>query len=242
MASAERRTTSSKIDYPTADGRPMAETDDHRDQMLEMIETLKLHKRGVRRFYVSGNLLIFYERGNPRRHVAPDVFVVRGVPNHNRDHYLIWEERKGPEFITELTSRSTKKEDVDDKFRLYQDVLKVSEYFLFDPHNEYLDPPLQGYRRHQGKFVPIKPVNGRLPSKILGLHLEHQGSKLRLYDPATGQYVPTPLEVMEQAQQARDQVEAARLQAEAARQQAEAQNEELRREIEALRRRLKEKP
>jgi hypothetical protein len=119
----------------------------------------------------------------------------------------------------ELTSRSTKEEDVDDKFWLYRDVLKVSECFLFDPHQEYLDPPLQGYRLSKGKFVRIRPVNGRLPSKVLGLHIEQCGSKIRLYDPKTGQYVPTPREVI---------------------QQAKAENEKLRREIQALRR-LKER-
>jgi len=227
----------------------MAETDDHRDLMVEMIETLKLHKRRARRFYVSGNLLVFYEPGNRRRHVAPDVFVVRGVLKHNRDNYLIWEEGKGPEFITEYTSRSTKEEDVKQKFRLYQDVLKVSEYFLFDPHNEYLDPPLQGYRLRRGKFVRIEPVNGRLPSKVLGLYLEQQGSKLRLYDPATGRYLPTPQEMIEegnaarrQAEVDRQEAEASRRQAEAARQQTEAENARLRRQLEALQRRLSEAP
>jgi hypothetical protein len=39
MASADRRTTPAKIRYPTSDGRPMAETDDHRDLMVELIET-----------------------------------------------------------------------------------------------------------------------------------------------------------------------------------------------------------
>jgi Uma2 family endonuclease len=231
MRSADRRTTSPKIRYPTSDGRPMAETDDHRDLMLEQFETLKMYKAGDPDFYVSGNLLVFYELGNRRRHVAPDVFVVRGVPKHNRDNYLIWEEGKGPEFILELTSRSTKEEDLDHKLRLYRDVLKVSEYFLFDPHNEYLDPPLQGYRLRNGKFVRIRPVNARLPSKVLGLHLEQSGSKLRLYDPKTKRYVPTPREFAEQA-------EAARRQADAAREQAEAETERLRRELGALRRRL----
>jgi Uma2 family endonuclease len=221
MASADRRTTLPKICYPTADGRPMAETDDHRDLMVEMIETLKMHKAGDRRFYVSGNLLVFYEPGNRLRHVSPDVFVVRGVPNHNREHYLIWEERKGPEFITEFTSRSTKEEDVDDKFWLYRDVLKVAEYFLFDPHNEYQDPQLQGYRLRKGEFVRIRPVNGRLPSKVLGLHLEQCGPKLRLYDPRTDQYLPTPGEVIEQGKA------------------VQAENERLRREVESLQRRLK---
>ena len=48
-------------------------------------------------------------------------------------------------------------------------VLGVKEYFLFDPFEDYLDPPIQGYRLRKGAYVPIKPVNGRLPSQVTGL-------------------------------------------------------------------------
>jgi Uma2 family endonuclease len=223
----------------------MAETDDHRDLMLALIETLKLFYLASTQVYVSGNLLIYYVPGNKRRHVSPDVFVVRGISKHNRDYYLVWEEGKAPEVVIELTSRSTKKEDLGRKFMLYQDVLKVREYFLFDPHREYLQPPLQGYRLHKGQYVPIKPVAGRLPSKVLGLDLQANGGEVRLYDPATKQWVPTPKEAQQQAEAAQQQAEAARQQAEAAqqqaeaaRQQAEAENERLRQELEVLRRRL----
>ncbi len=34
---------------------------------------------------VSGNMLMFYEEGNRRKHVSPDVFVVRGIPKKQRD-------------------------------------------------------------------------------------------------------------------------------------------------------------
>lgn len=140
------------IDYPSSDGSPMAETDDHRENMVALIETLKIHfTQADPPVYVSGNLFVYYEPGNRLRHLSPDVFVVRGVPNHNRDYYLIWEEGRGPEVVIELTSRSTKGEDVDDKFWLYRDVLKVPEYFLFDPHQEYLNPPLQGFRLVAGE-------------------------------------------------------------------------------------------
>src|ERR1700676_31204 len=60
-------------DYPTSDGKPLAETDWHRDLMVLLIEMLRAFYQG-QRVYVSGNLLVFYERGNRRRHVSPDVF------------------------------------------------------------------------------------------------------------------------------------------------------------------------
>jgi len=184
-----------EVKYPTSDGRPMAETDVHRDDMMELIETLKRHFAPDPQVYVSGNLLLFYVPGDRRRHVSPDVFVVRGVPMRQRDNYLLWEEGKGPDVVIELTSRSTRREDLDVKFKLYRDVLKVSEYFLFDPRAEYLDPPLQGYRLRQGEYVPLRRVKGRLPSKVLGLHLERSGQRLRLHDPATDQWLPTLEEI-----------------------------------------------
>src|ERR1700722_4503074 len=151
-------------DYPTADGKPMAETDWHRDLMLILIEILRAWYKG-QQVYVSGNLLIHYVPGNRRRHVSPDVFVVRGVDNHPRPNYLVWEEGRGPEVVIELTSSSTREEDLTTKMSLYRDILGVKEYFLFDPRAEWLDPALQGYRLHGGKYRKIRPRQGRLVSE-----------------------------------------------------------------------------
>ena len=85
-----------KNDYPTSDGKPMAETDLHSDQMMDLILTLQAFFADDDDVYVSGNLLVFYVPGDRRRQLSPDVFVVRGVAKHNRDNYLIWEEGRGP--------------------------------------------------------------------------------------------------------------------------------------------------
>src|SRR5262245_26150699 len=86
-----------EVDYPTSDGKPMAETDLHRRRMADSIDSLDDYFANEPQVYVSGNLLLYYERGNRRKHVSPDVFVVRGVPKLPlRDHYLLWEEGKGP--------------------------------------------------------------------------------------------------------------------------------------------------
>jgi Uma2 family endonuclease len=217
------------LDYPTSDGRPMAETDWHRKLMTTLIETLTAFFAASPRAYGSGNLLVFYEPGNRRRHVAPDVFVVRGVAKHGRPNYLIWRERKAPEFVIELTSSTTRREGVAHKFALYRDVLRVKEYFLFDPFEDYLDPPMQGYRLRKGEYVPIKPVEGRLPSRVVGLHLERAGGNLRLWNPETGRWLPT-------AEENQARLEEALRETDAARRRAEAESERLRREIEELRR------
>jgi Uma2 family endonuclease len=230
MSRITRPPIADDLAYPTSDGRPMAETDWHRKLMTNLIETLTAFFVAAPRVYVSGNLLVFYEPGNRRRHVAPDVFVVRGVAKHDRPNYLIWRERKAPEFVIELTSSTTRREDVAQKFALYRDVLRVKEYFLFDPFEDYLDPPMQGYRLRKDEYVAIRPVEGRLPSQVVGLHLERCGSELRLWNPKTGLWLPTPKENQARLAEALEETDAAR-------RRALVENERLRREIEALRRR-----
>ena len=102
-----------EIEYPTSDGEPMAETDAHRIQMTDaLIYPLKEYFRDTPDVYVSGNLLIYYEEGNPCASVAPDVFVVFGVPDEKRSSYKIWEEKQVPSVVFELTSESTRQKDL----------------------------------------------------------------------------------------------------------------------------------
>jgi hypothetical protein len=80
MATVSDKLERGNRDYPTSDGRPMAETDHHRTLMEDLIRILKAWFALQQMVYVSGNLLLFYVRGNKRRHISPDVFVVKGVP------------------------------------------------------------------------------------------------------------------------------------------------------------------
>jgi Uma2 family endonuclease len=209
--------------YPTTDGRPMAETDIHRKLMMALIEALEDRYAADQNVYVSGNLLLFYEEGNKRRHVSPDVFVVFGVPKQLRPNYLLWEEGRGPNVVIELTSSSTRKEDTNKKYSLYQDVLKVPEYFLFDPFGDYLKPRFQGYRLVQGKYSRMQLKDGRLRSQQLRLILEPDGKVLRFVDPETGQRLPTRVESRHAEELKRHAVELERRAAELARESAEQQ-------------------
>lgn len=194
-----RRLTSNHL-YPTSDGRPMAETDYHRELMVQLIAVLKARYAADPNTYVTGNLLLFYRPNDRRRHISPDCMVVFGVPKMDRLNYLTWEEGKGPDVVIELTSKTTRREDVETKFELYRDVLKVKEYFLFDPFEDYLTPSMQGFRLRAGAYQTIRPKAGRLPSTQLGLHLERDGQSLRLWNPTTETWLPTPDEVIESQQ------------------------------------------
>jgi Uma2 family endonuclease len=186
----------------------MAETDLHRLLMIDLLQTLHDQFADDADVYVSGNLLLFYEEGNRRKHVSPDVFVVFGVPDRVRENYLLWEEGRGPNVVIELTSSSTRREDTHKKYELYRDVLRVPEYFLFDPYGDYLDPRFQGFRLTAGEYRPMRVKDGRLRSRHLGLWLVPDGRQLRLVDPSTGQRLPTRAEAVHAEAEARRAAEA----------------------------------
>jgi Uma2 family endonuclease len=237
-----------EIEYPTGDGRPVGETPLHFKNITIAVQTLDRHFEREPLVYVSGNMFVYYEKGNRYKHLSPDVLVALGVPKDKpRDAYFIWEEDHGLDFVVELTSKSTEGEDLDDKMSIYRDEMGVPEYFLFDPKAEYLDPPLQGYRLRKGAYARIKMVKGRLPSEVLGLHLERDGAWLRFYDPAVGRWLPTPSEREAELKAQRDRARADRKRERTARERAEAERERLAAElqgsgteIERLRRELEE--
>jgi Uma2 family endonuclease len=208
--------------YPESDGKPMAETDVHRDLMVDIILALRDFYRDMPDVYVSGNLLMYYTEGIPTDSVAPDVFIVKGVPKRKRRIYKVWEEGKPPDVVIELTSKSTRRDDILRKKELYQ-FLKVDEYFIFDPLGEYLQPMLQGYRLFEGRYEPIVSSEGRLRSLMLNMELVHHGETLFLIDLQTGKQLLTPLEEAE----ARRKAQAKWQKAEEARQKAEEAQQEM---------------
>ena len=183
--------------YPESDGKPMAETDIHRQLLSDLVFTLETFFQNQPDVYVSGNLLIYYVEGNPKKRIAPDIFVVRGVEKRQRRIYKLWEEGVAPQVVIELTSRQTWREDLQEKWRLYEQ-LGVEEYFIFDPEYDYLDDPLVGYRLKDGKYKVMGARDRRLRSKVLGLELVDAGDTLRLFDPNSGRFLPNWQELTEE--------------------------------------------
>ena len=185
------------VDYPTSDGKPVAETERHYMRLAGAAYGIRKHLAGRSDVYVGSNLLVFDEPGNPRRHLSPDIFVAFGVRRGERDLFKIWEE-KPPAFVLEITSASTRREDERTKRQRYAQ-WGVSEYFLYDPRGEWLAPPLQGLELRGKRYRAMREVplpNGErgLRSESLGLDLWLKDSELRLYDPSTGRDLPTPEE------------------------------------------------
>ena len=219
-----------QANYPESDGKPMGETDDHREEMVRHIEVLQDFYSG-QQVYVSGNLLVYYVQGNPRKYVVPDTFVTKGISPRRRRVYKVWVEGKSPEVVIETTSRKTRRKDTEEKPELYAR-LGVKEYFLFDPHLEYLDPPLQGYRLAGNDYVRIEPdANGALDSRELSLRLRIGEGHLEFVRWDTGQRLLTGDErAQREAERAEREFQARQRESEA-RQAAEAEVARLRAEL-----------
>ncbi len=178
-----------EIEYPEGDGEPMAESDHQLFSMLYVIACLQHHFANNPNIYVSGNILFYYEKGNPEAVVAPDVLVVLGVPKRKRSSFKLWEEDKGPDLVIEITSKTTYTKDQGPKKGTYA-FLGIREYFQYDPTQDYLVPPLQGLRLVGGNYLPIPAVTQpdgtfSVHSNILGLDLRLENGEIRLYNPDT---------------------------------------------------------
>ena len=150
---------------------------------------------------------------------------------------MLWNEPKGPDFVLEVTSASTRRVDEQRKRDIYA-ALGVREYFLYDPRAEYLTPPLQGFRLHEGAYraVPAATVLSNrgvaVSSEVLGLELrdERAERRVRLRDPATGENLLTH----EESERGREEAERTREEEATLRKAAEARAAELEARLRAL--------
>ena len=123
-------------------------------------------------WYVGANMFLYYDKDGDktRNFKGPDFFVVKNVPDPQRARlsWMTWNEGgKRPNVVIELLSETTRALDKGDKKLVYQNDLKVPEYFMFDPSGE-----MTGFRLIDGVYQPIKPnQRGRLISTELNLAL-----------------------------------------------------------------------
>jgi Uma2 family endonuclease len=154
-------------DLPDGDGVPM-ETERHKKQMDLLVDSLEpwLGERG----YVGGNMFVYFSPNQVKNEEfkGPDVFVALGLGNQERKSWVVWEEGKSPDVVIELLSESTAKQDKKVKKTVYQNQLKVAEYFWFDPFNP---DDFQGFELKSGVYQPLPLTNDGFVSQQLGLKL-----------------------------------------------------------------------
>ena len=132
--------------------------------------------------------------------------------------------RKTPDFVLEVASPGTFREDMGKKKNLYASVLSVKEYYIYDPLGQIV-PSFIGYRLIDGKYREIDFVNDCLPSEVLGLELGERAGVLRLYNPHTSEWLQTPPERAELAENLAEQADIRAEQESTARQTADIRAE-----------------
>jgi Uma2 family endonuclease len=176
-----------EIEYPTSDGQPIAETPQHLKVMYDIFSGLKGRYKEESDVWVGSNFFLYYEEGNPRARMAPDVLLATGVRKWDRQCYQTWQEEGELSLVVEVTSKKTRRKDQEIKKPLYER-LGVEEFLLFDPFAEYLWPPLQGFQLLRGSYQPIQPkADGSLRSLTTGLWFKPEGQRLRLLTTAMGE-------------------------------------------------------
>jgi len=88
--------------------RCMGETDYHSIAMFglrEMLEDFFEHDRSV---YMATSIVLYFEKGNPKRRRDPDVLVAKGTAGkHERRAFRVWEEGVLPCTLFEFASKHT---------------------------------------------------------------------------------------------------------------------------------------
>ncbi len=192
------------VEYP--DRRWAAQSVWHGDAVRLATAALHHHFRDRDDVLVAMELVVYYERGDNRAWLRPDVQVVFGVERGgNRRTFKVWEEGKAPDFVLEVASPSTAEHDARHKAREYARI-GVREYWRLDPEGTMMEAPLQGYRAGRGRYDRVESVERvggveYLPSRVLGLDLRSQrrngATVLVIRDPRTGEEFDGALEASE---------------------------------------------
>ncbi len=220
-----------QANLPCDDGIPM-ETQRHKTQMDLLIDALLPWLERRSDGYIGGNMFVYYSLAQVKNQDfrGPDFFAVLGVPKAERLSWVVWEEGKSPDVVIELLSDSTADADKNEKKLIYQDQMRVPDYFWFDPFNP---DDWAGFSLLQGEYQPIQPdAQGQLVSHALKLALVRwQGTYRGIsatwlrWTTLDGQLLPHSEERVEQehrqTEQERQRAEQERQRAEQERQRAE---------------------
>jgi Uma2 family endonuclease len=216
----KRATLPTMDDLPSEDPEEPGLPDEFHDLQPQLLSrTLRLSGYGSQEIYTASDLNLYYDPAHLSWYKRPDWFLSVGVPRlyegkRDRSSYVIWQEKVSPSVIVEFLSPGTDAEDLGrfapkpiaslpnkppTKFQVYEQILKVPHYIVFDKR----DSRLRYFRLENDRYQeqPIASTNPRLwiPELEIGLAIWDglfEGmpqSWLRWCD-ATGEIFPTDTE------------------------------------------------
>jgi Uma2 family endonuclease len=221
-----------QAELPYDDGIPM-ESARHKAQMDLLIDALIPWLEQREDGYVGGNMFVYYSLAQVRNKdfKGPDFYAVLGVPKGERKSWVVWEEGKAPDVVIELLSDSTAATDKNEKKLIYQNQMRVPNYFWYDPFNP---EDWAGFSIHQGSYQLITAnAQNQLVCQSLGLALQRWQGNYKGIDATwlrwatlEGELLPTPEEKERQrAEQEQQRAEQERQRAEQERQRAEQERQ-----------------
>ena len=189
------------VEYPSEDGLPISTNTDHLEWMVRCYRELKHRFRGRQDLFIGCDMLIYYEPGNNKAAVAPDVFVSFGVPQRDQPSYFVWLEGKPPDVVWEFGAPLTVKGDAGEKKETYRR-MGVREYWLLDPVGGVYDPRVQGFELIDGAYERMSCEEGpdglvAVWSPVLQLEVRFADGRLRFWNRETAQYRQLPEEEAE---------------------------------------------
>lgn len=186
--------TQTEVFYPETDDMPLPDGFYQHSHFWEIISVLNYFFRLRDDVVVAGDIFIYYVEGDPRLRFAPDCFVVFEVSRESFERnntYLMWDVGKSPDFVLEIGSPSTARNDLGDKRELYAS-LGIGEYWRFDPSGgDHYGEPLVGEELVDSEYRELEMVRGVDGgewgySAALNLELHWEEGRLRFYDPVEG--------------------------------------------------------
>jgi Uma2 family endonuclease len=143
---------------------------------------------------VFGNCMLYYEKGNPKKVVSPDLMICFGLEKTPKRVYKLWEEKIIPSVVIEFASETTWFNDVSTKLALYQK-LGVKEYYVFDVEYDNLPESLLAYRLIDDELQQAAIEKRKILSDSLNLELVDTGETLRFFNPETNEFLMTAEEM-----------------------------------------------
>ena len=178
--------------YPYSDGHFEMEGDFHSRPLHALLDALRAVFDGRDDMYFASDMGLFFEKGNRRAVVVPDLVVVFGAARRSRNSLKLWEEPKAPDFVMEVISEDSLRNDMEYKPPLYA-ALGVAEYWTFDSLDRLPAPIIARRLNDAGNYeaIPMAP-DGSYPSEVLGFDLRADPTGLGVCDTATGESVFDP--------------------------------------------------
>jgi Uma2 family endonuclease len=206
-------------DLPSEDPEDSGLPDEFHDLQPELLSaTLRLTDVKSDRIFTGTDLNLYYDVQHLKWYKRPDWFVAIGVPWlydgwDMRLSYVVWDEGVSPSVVVELLSPGTDKEDLGlteseagkppTKWVVYEQILKVPNYILYDRYSDVL----RAYRLVNGRYQALEIQDERtwMPELKIGLGLwqgqyKGKGRKWLRWLDTDGNWIPTPEENLEKAE------------------------------------------